>query len=119
MRAALSPDPPAGRERIPVLYNRWCTDEPYRAGIVRYLGLEFTDSGHQDVPACNGGSSFDTTVFDGRASQMPTTDRWQVFKGDERYWEIFDDEIVALSEALFGPVIPSAAERLSATASPA
>lgn len=108
-RAALVPKAPRGHERMAILYNRWCTDRAYRAQIARQLGLEFTDEGVEDVPACNGGSSFDTTSFDGRASEMATTDRWQMFRDDDRYWQIFDEETVALSAELFGPVIPSAA----------
>lgn len=95
-------------ETRPVLYNRWTCQLDYRRDIASFLGLEFSDRGIDKVPDCAGGSSFDGTDFDGKAMAMATDRRWIHFADDSRFKEFFDDEMVELTQRLFGLSIPSA-----------
>ena len=89
-------------ETIAVLYNRWKADRSYRRDLAQALGLAFSDAGFQNVPECAGGSSFDGVEFSGRASEMPTERRWRHFVEDERYRNLFDQQMIELTEGLFG-----------------
>lgn len=91
------------RDKVVILYNRWTADKDYRRGIARELGLTFTDAGIDEVPQTMGGSSFDGRTFDGRATQMPTRDRWKAYADDPAYRAIFDPEMISLATRLFGP----------------
>lgn len=93
-------------EVLPVLYNRWQADREYREEIAFWLGLRFSDRGIDRVPDCAGGSSFDGTQFDGKATAMRTHRRWEHFAEDESFIEFFDREMEALTERLFGLSMP-------------
>ena len=88
----------------PVLinYNQWFTDVDYRRQVAQQMGLRFTDEGRDRVPTVFGGSSFDGLQYDGRASQMKVLERWRYWIDDEAYTSLFDEELLSLSEALFG-----------------
>jgi hypothetical protein len=92
------------RRRIPISYNRWTQDPAYRREIAETLGLAFTDAGFERVVNVGGGSSFDGTQFDRQADRMGVLDRWQHCADNPTYRAIFDEEMVALSEQLFGPI---------------
>jgi hypothetical protein len=85
-------------------YNIWATDRSYRRQIAGALGLEFTDAGFDRVAHCGGGSSFDGTDFDGRASAMGILERWKHFIDDLEYRCIFEPQMVALSHQIFGHI---------------
>lgn len=87
---------------VVVSYNRWCVDRGYRAALAARLGLPFTDAGREEVPAVNGGSSFDGRRFDGRAGSMAVAERWRGYVDDPAYRRVLDEGVVALAEAVFG-----------------
>lgn len=89
-------------EPLVVLYNKWRTDSAYRRKIASAIGIAFTDAGFDSVPTCMGGSSFDGTAFDGRASQMATLERWRAYADEPEFRRIFDAEMKEMSAALFG-----------------
>ena len=102
-RVALSARRSGPVERRAVLYNRWVEDREYRRDLAYFLGLPFTDRGHDKVAMCAGGSSFDGTVYDGRATAMPTNGRWRRYANSDEYRSLFDPQTVELSERIFGP----------------
>lgn len=90
------------REKVVILYNSWVRDETYRQRIATQLGLTFTDAGIQNVSGCAGGSSFDGLQFDKAATKMNVLDRWKHFTKDSDYFQLFDEEMIELSNRLFG-----------------
>ncbi|MEA2690772.1 MAG: hypothetical protein QOJ16_159 [Acidobacteriota bacterium] len=95
--------------RTPVLFNRWVMDRGYRAELAGRLGVPFTDAGRDEVapwgPA-TWGDSFDGLAYDGRAGEMPVLERWRWCAGDPFYRGLFDEEMIELSERIFGPRPP-------------
>lgn len=92
--------------KIPVSFNAWTSDRAYREQLAARLGLPFTDAGFEDVHGFGGGSSFDGTAFDGRASAMAVHDRWRRRVDDPTFRQIAaDPELHELSARIFG-VIP-------------
>jgi hypothetical protein len=87
-----------------ISYNQWFQDREYRGRIAEELGLRFTDAAFEKVPDTAGGSSFDGLRYRRRASKMKVLDRWREFLRDEEYRSLFDDEVLRLSEAIFGPL---------------
>ena len=88
--------------KVPVNYNLWCVSKDYRKKLADLLGLEFTDTGFEDVTNYGGGSSFDGTGLDSQASQMSTAERWLLFRNDLSYASIFKDKaILELSTKVF------------------
>lgn len=94
------------RRRVLINFNRWSEERPYRESITEQLGIPFTDKGFKSVSDVAGGSSFDGLRLMGRANQMKLQSRWRAYETDERYWELFDDELVDLTRRIFGPIEP-------------
>lgn len=90
--------------RILINYNQWACDYTYRKELAAALGLDFTDTGFQDVSSCAGGSSFDGLKYNNRADKMKVLDRWKYFVDDQDYKNIFDDEMIHLSHEIFGHI---------------
>lgn len=88
---------------LAVSYNRWVSDQTYRRRLAEALGLAFTDAGIDTVAPCAGGSSFDGLAYDGRASEMKVFRRWEAERDNPSFLALFDDEVLALSEQVFGP----------------
>jgi len=97
-----------GPGEVAVSYNRWLTDAAYRDTVAEALGLpDRTDVALPQVPAQGGGSSFDGQaagaehVTDGRHFR-----RWEAYKDVPWFKATFknDPDLVALSEAIFGPI---------------
>lgn len=107
-REALGEPQQLAGEVLPVLYNQWQCDQEYRRSIADRLGLRFSDRGIDRVPDCAGGSSFDGTEFDGKATAMATDRRWSHFANNPGFRAFFDREMIELSEQLFGLPMPSA-----------
>ena len=101
-RVALRQARVGGAERRAILYNRWTSDRAYRREVAAFLGVPFTDTGFERVSDVGGGSSFDGTAFDGRADAMRTGERWRAYADDPSWRELFDAELVELSDRLFG-----------------
>lgn len=89
-------------KRIFINYNLWAYDYEYRKNIALALGLNFTDTGIEDVSICAGGSSFDGLKFSNRAKSMKVLERWKHYINDRDYKSIFDEEIISLSNKIFG-----------------
>jgi hypothetical protein len=103
-----------GGERVMVPYNRWVAEPAFRRALAARLGLRFDDAPALVVSATGGGSSFDGVRFDGAADRMPVLERWHAYRDDPDYLALFTPEVVALSQAIFGPVPPALAARLEA-----
>ena len=95
---------------VVISYNRWFSRKSYRRQIAEQLGLRFSDRGFHKVSDTAGGSSFDGLRFRHRAVRMKVLERWKTMADDNAYRSLFDDEIVTLSQAAFGP--SPAADRL-------
>jgi hypothetical protein len=88
--------------KIPINYNLWCVSKEYRKKLAVLLGLEFSDTGFNDVTNFGGGSSFDGTGMNSQASQMSTAERWLLFRDDKSYATLFRDKaILDLSNEIF------------------
>jgi hypothetical protein len=94
------------KNKILVNFNLWTNNKDYRENLARQLDIPFRDSGFKEVPAVAGGSSFDGTSFAGKANKMRLQDRWKIFEDDEEYWNLFDKEIIDLTEQIFGRIEP-------------
>ena len=90
------------RELVVVRYNLWAKDDAYRAALAERLGLGAGEADIDRVAACNAGSSFDGLTYDGRAREMPVEDRWRAYADDPAFRAIFDEEMMRLSDRLFG-----------------
>lgn len=80
-------------DRVAILFDTWVVDEGYRAAIATALGVGFDDGGFGRVGEEGGGSSFDSTRFDGRGQMMNVADRVSALAPHELavLREIFDD----------------------------
>ncbi|MEO1093303.1 MAG: hypothetical protein AAFX01_00195 [Cyanobacteria bacterium J06638_28] len=106
------------QERVCINYNTWSQEKDYRQEIAQKLGLEFTDEGRDQVSGCGGGSSFDSTAFQGQASQMPVLKRWETMAADPRFQNMLKDQQVwAYSERIFGSIPGTEALRQKLAAS--
>lgn len=93
-------------DKVCINFNRWFLDASYRREIANRLNLKFDDSGMATVSTVGGGSSFDSTGYDSKASEMKVLDRWKHYKDDKDFKTLFNDsELMDLSRAIFGDVI--------------
>lgn len=58
-----------------IYFNRWFVSQPYRQRICERLGVRFSDKGLSKVTDHGGGSSFDRSTYDSRASEMDVLNR--------------------------------------------
>lgn len=63
------------RDVISVCYDRWCSDEEYRAALLAQLGLAVQDNSLGEVTSYGGGSSFQKTTQS--AQELQTDSRWR------------------------------------------
>ena len=91
-------------ESILVNFNRWSEEEAYRCQIAERLQLDFTDAGFDTIPKTGGGSSFSRRLFNGKANRMNVLGRWRHFQDDEEFCSLLDQEVVELSDQIFGPI---------------
>lgn len=96
---------------LSILYNRWVSDTDYRRQLAEKLDLRFSDAKFQRVASTAGGSSFDGLQFDGAAHRMSVLDRWQHYIDEPAFLNLFDEELLELSAAIFGELSASAAVR--------
>jgi hypothetical protein len=78
--------------RVAILFDAWFLDGDYRIAISAALGLAFDDSGFGRMSREGGGSSFDSTSFDGRTQGMNVLDRESQLSPEEK----------AVAEEIFG-----------------
>ena len=83
-------------------FNKWFADKEYRKQICVDLGLTFTDRGVNDVMNFGSGNSFDREKFHGSAQQMSVLNRWKAWVNTKPFNALIDDELIELSEKLFG-----------------
>jgi hypothetical protein len=67
-----------------IYFNRWFVSQPYRKQICERLGLRFSDKGLSKVTDHGGGSSFDRSAYDNRASEMDVLHRAKNLSEQER-----------------------------------
>jgi hypothetical protein len=103
-RAFLGENGFVGPEAVPISYNDWVSDRGYRRRIAGQLGLSFTDAGIDRVARCAGGSSFDGTRYEGRATEMRLFDRWRRYADDPTFRALFDRQMADFAERIFGPL---------------
>lgn len=70
---------------VKISYPRWAVDSEYRAWILGTVGAPLKNNANDHVPNVGGGSSFDTTMYSGRASEMAIQNRWSFFLEDDRF----------------------------------
>jgi len=90
--------------KVFINYNKWFVDERYRRITMNLFGAKLTDDGKETVPNYGNGSSFDGLSFNGRASEMDVTNRWRHYADDDEFRQLFDAEMVELSERIFGHI---------------
>ncbi len=90
-----------GKTIVPISFNRWLDDQAYREEI----GGQFGDASKKwpEISPFSQGSSFDGFDFADTPMQMDLLNRWKAFRKDPQYCELFDDEVIALSQRIFGP----------------
>lgn len=103
-RAFLGENGFVGPEAVRISYNDWVRDRGYRRRIAGQLGLSFTDAGIDRVARCAGGSSFDGTRYEGRATEMRLFDRWRRYADDPTFRALFDRQMADFAERIFGPL---------------
>jgi hypothetical protein len=79
---------------IRIDYSRWCRSQEYRRALAAQLGLLFTDAGFEEVTRFGGGSSFDGTRMDGKATAMRTQERWREFRDEAGFRALFRDPLL-------------------------
>lgn len=89
-----------GGEVAVVNYNLWRDSAEYRAQLCQRLHLPVDDSAHASVATTGGGSSFDGLAAD--AALLQTDERWKHFATEQRYIDLFDEEVRELSRRAFG-----------------
>jgi hypothetical protein len=89
---------------IPFNYNKWFKSSNYRKKMAKRLCIREGDSGLNFVPPNGGGSSFDKQSFKERAQQMNVLERWKQYKNNPKFKQVLDEEIVDLSNQIFGEI---------------
>jgi hypothetical protein len=97
------------RRRLPaptvhILYNDWARSQAHRRSILHQIGLPMLNDRILHVPRVADGSSFDGLSMDGEPGRMAVHERWKQFMDDPNYINCFDDQVLELSDAIFGPL---------------
>ena len=66
-----------------ISYDRWCSEDAYRAALLGELGLEARDNALGTVQRYGGGSSFQREAQS--AEDLQTDQRWRQMAGDAEY----------------------------------
>jgi len=90
--------------KIAISYNKWFSDESYRRGLSEKIGRPFTDVFKDKVFPYGLGSSFDKGKYRHRASQMKVFERWRNLSDDDLYLSLFDEDVIRISEQIFGHI---------------
>jgi len=77
-----------------IFYDLWFSSEEYRKFIAEYMGFKYSELGLFDVPHYGGGSSFNSTNFDGIANKMQVLKRYHYFENNLDYISMFDEEVI-------------------------
>jgi hypothetical protein len=86
-------------------YNQWLVDVNYRQAITERLQIPFDDSKKDRVANFAGGSSFDGLSYQQDGHKMDVLSRWQIFRDDPEYCDLFKNpQLLELSEKIFGMI---------------
>lgn len=89
--------------KVCIYFNSWFSNRSYRQSISQQLNLKFTDRGFSNVSLIGGGSSFDSTHFDGNNQMMDVLNRQRYLTNSERQLLeniLADDEFHELAHRL-------------------
>ena len=87
---------------IKISYNHLVTDSDYRTDTFTMINGEKFDEENLNRIDDNGrGSSFDGQDFQNNASEMKILNRWEMYKDNEAFQNLFTDEIKQLSKEIF------------------
>lgn len=92
---------------VPILYNKWFSDEKYRDSLAMKLCLdERSDMALSQVPRNGRGSSFQNMKCDGNAQEMDVLGRWKEYRDEDWFRSFFanNSDMVDVSERLFGRI---------------
>lgn len=94
------------KDIVTISYNDLVTSSDYRKQKTLELGLDFNkeedNASMMHVEGGNSeGSSFDQRKYDGKASEMKVSNRWEEYKHDINYLSLFDLETKNLSKEIF------------------
>jgi len=90
-------------DKIFINYNKWFKSSKYRKKLAIDLALDVEHlTFPQNVAKFGGGSSFDSTRFDGKANKMDIEKRYISYKENTDYIRLFNDaRIINLAEEIF------------------
>jgi hypothetical protein len=95
------------KNKIGINFNSFFLNKAYRKNIADKLGLDFTDEGLNEVTKFGGGSSFDSTKYDGQAQKMGVLKRYMEFEKDATYRNLVNHSIAArYSKKIFNFIPP-------------
>lgn len=70
--------------KVCISFNEWFSNKNYRQNLSKKLGLQFTDTGISQVSSKGGGSSFNSTTFDGESQNMQVLNRHKSLENEEK-----------------------------------
>lgn len=82
-------------------YNEWFQSEKYRQNLAKQLDLKLDERNFQKMMDNGGGSSFSKMKFQNNATQLDVFNRWKFYQNDKYYVNLFDNEILDLTNKLF------------------
>lgn len=92
-------------DKICINYNLWFSDKDYRKDLSGKLKLTYSDKGLNQVPVYGDGSSFARGDYQLDGSKLRVLSRWEFYRNDNLYKNLFDKEVVKLSRIIFGDIV--------------
>lgn len=89
-------------QAVKINYNDWVVKKQYRKSISDQLGIPFSDEGLFELSRVAGGSSFEGTSISAEELHKKVESRWENYKDNRQFWDLFDEEIADLSHRIFG-----------------
>jgi len=90
---------PAGVVRF--TFNEWFQSSECRKSVASQLGFVTDGAAEENVRGVSGGSSFDGTRFNKKATQMKVLQRYEEYANDLFYRALFTDRVVGLAKEVF------------------
>lgn len=87
---------------VKINYNDWVANKHYRETISEQLEIPFSDEGLFELSRVAGGSSFEGTSISAEELHKKVESRWENYKDNRQFWDLFDEEIADLSHRIFG-----------------
>lgn len=94
--------------KLVISYNHWVKDQDYRKKICSRLGGQYNERTLDNVPATNGGSSFDFLEYDGCANKMNIFGRYRYLQNHpivQISRGLIDGKILRLNHEIFGDIL--------------